>query len=157
MSPRHSRTPTVVCLCVMLTTTRYGRRIKQLRQDNAAFIEAKKVEAQEAISLLTDYATKRKEIELASQGLVILEATYGLHRDAGRADALESRVIDVTSAFLHLLCCLFPSPRLLKLLTHTQLSQYLCKHSSHRRPHLLSSSHPRDPNPLSSDSMIRLP
>lgn len=53
---------------------------------------AKKREAEEAVDLLRDHVARRKEIELASNGLIILEATYGV------LDSDDStRFIDVTS------------------------------------------------------------
>lgn len=43
-------------------------RIAELRKENAEYIEGKKKEAQDAITLLADHVAKKREVEVNSHG-----------------------------------------------------------------------------------------
>lgn len=68
----------------------YYRKIQELRQEHAEYLENRKQEALEAQTLMTDIAErKRKDEEIKSDGLVITRALYG-NMDK------EDEMIDVT-------------------------------------------------------------
>jgi len=64
-----------VCL---VRTILMNRRVKELREENAEFITQKRSEAEDAIRLMTRSAETKMSNERAKNGLIILQANYGL-------------------------------------------------------------------------------
>jgi len=56
----------------------YRRRVKELREENAEFITQKKSEAEDAIRLMARSAETKMTTERSKNGLIILQADYGL-------------------------------------------------------------------------------
>jgi DnaJ family protein C protein 11 len=54
------------------------RRVKELREENAEFITQKRSEAEDAIRLMTRSAETKMSAERSKNGLIILQADYGL-------------------------------------------------------------------------------
>jgi len=54
------------------------RRVKELREENAEFITQKRSEAEDAITLMTRSAEAKMSTERSKNGLIILQADYGL-------------------------------------------------------------------------------
>ncbi|KAL8276647.1 hypothetical protein RQP46_010915 [Phenoliferia psychrophenolica] len=57
---------------------RISAKITELRAEHAEFIAERRMEARDAVALLEEHARKKMEQERNSNGLVILEATYGV-------------------------------------------------------------------------------
>jgi DnaJ family protein C protein 11 len=56
----------------------HRRRVKELREENAEFITQKKSEAEDAIRLMTRSAENKMSTERSKNGLIILQADYGV-------------------------------------------------------------------------------
>lgn len=80
---------------------RVSGRISEMRKEHAAFIAEKKQEATEAVSLLSDHAHRRMETEKARNGLVVVQAMYGVLDAVDNTvpkDSPDIRWLDVTVA-----------------------------------------------------------
>ncbi|GAA5895456.1 hypothetical protein JCM6882_006258 [Rhodosporidiobolus microsporus] len=79
---------------------RLSGKLRELRKEHADYIREKRKEALNAQALLAEHARKRTAEEEAKNGLVIVEAVYGileaLEEDAKATDDAERRTVDVT-------------------------------------------------------------
>ncbi|KAJ3245239.1 hypothetical protein HDU78_009719 [Chytriomyces hyalinus] len=79
---------TIIPLCTALALdrlillpnrrSRLAARLTKLRQDNADMLESRKQEAMSAVSLMAQQVARKRESEESKNGLVVMEAIYGL-------------------------------------------------------------------------------
>lgn len=62
-------------------TRKLNNKLREIKELNSTFLENKRKEAEEALLLLQESVSRRTEIEIQNNGLVIVEAIYGKFED----------------------------------------------------------------------------
>ncbi|GAA6024573.1 hypothetical protein JCM10207_008657 [Rhodosporidiobolus poonsookiae] len=86
---------------------RLSGKLKELRKEHAEYIREKRQEALDAQALLSEHVRKRRQEEESKNGLIIVEAVYGVleavEGDGKVTDAAELRWLDVAAPLQALL------------------------------------------------------